>query len=53
MKWAGSFVVRSHLEVKFQSDLEVSWLGINPAGAKVLEMEAVYVNIEKYGFVGW
>ena len=33
------------LYVKFQPGLEVSWLGINLAGAKFLEMVAVYVNI--------
>ena len=27
----------------------MSWLGINSAGAKFLEMVAVYVNINKYG----
>ena len=41
------------LYVKFQYGLEVSWLGINPTGAKFLEMVAVYVNINKYGYVGW
>ena len=33
------------LYVKFQPGLEVSWLGINLAGAKFLEMVTVYVNI--------
>ena len=32
------------LYVKFQCGLEVSWLGINPAGAKFLEIVEVYVN---------
>ena len=29
----------------------MNWLGINPAGAKLLEMIAVYVNMNKYGYV--
>ena len=46
-----SFVAWSEtlLYVKFQP-LEVSWLGINPAGAKFLEMIAVYLNCNKYGY---
>ena len=32
---------------------EISWLGIFRAGAKFLEVVAVYVNINKYGYVGW
>ena len=49
-----SFVARSEtlLYVKFQPGLEVSWLGINPAGAKFLEMVPVYVNINKNGYIG-
>ena len=47
-----SFVAQS-LYVKFQPNLEVTWLGINPAGANFLEMVAVYVNINKYVYVGW
>ena len=31
--------------------MEVSWPKINPAGATYLEMVAVYVNINKYGYV--
>ena len=57
MSWLvfSSFMARSDtlLYVKFQYGLEVSWLGINPTGAKFLEMVAVYVNINKYGYVGW
>lgn len=46
-----SFVARSEtlLYVKLQPGLETP----NPAGAKFLEMVAAYVNINKYGFVGW
>ena len=55
MSWRAfsSCVARSEtlLYVKFQSSLEVSWLGINPAGAKFLEMVAVYININKYGYL--
>ena len=38
--------------MKFQPGLEVSWLGINSAGAKVLVTAAVNVN-NKYGYFGW
>ena len=57
MRWLAfsSFVARSEtlLYVKFQPCLEVSWLGINSAGAKFLEMVALYVNTNNYGYVGW
>ena len=39
------------LNVKFQPSLEVRLLGINPTGAKFVEMVAVYVNINKYRYV--
>ena len=35
---------KSLLYVKFRPALEVSWLGIKPAGPKSLEMVAVYVG---------
>ena len=38
--------------MKFQPGLEVSWLGFNSAGAKVLVTAAVNVN-NKYGYFGW
>ena len=49
----GSFVARSEalLYVRFQPGLEESWLGIKMADAKSLKMVAVYVNINKYGYV--
>ena len=56
MSWVtfSSFVALSEmLYVKFSASLEVSWLGINPAGAKYFKMVAVYINSNKYGFVGW
>lgn len=40
------------LYVKFEPSLEVNWSGINPEGAKFLEMVAVYVNINKYENIG-
>ena len=55
MRWLvfGSFVARSEalLYVRFQPGLEVSWFSIKPADAKSLKMVAVYVNINKYGYV--
>ena len=33
------------LYVKFQLGIEVSWIEVNPAGAKFLEIVAVYVSI--------
>ena len=41
------------LYVKFKPGLEVSLLVINLAGGKVLETVAIYVNIDKYWYVGW
>ena len=55
MSWVtfSSFVALSEmLYVKFSASLEVSWLGINPAGTKYFKMVAVYINSNKYGFVG-
>ena len=47
--WAQS---ETSLYVKFYPSLGGNWLGINPTGATFLEMVAVYVNINKYGYVG-
>lgn len=36
------------LYFKFQSGLEVGWLGINPAGVRFVEIVAVYVEDKTY-----
>ena len=39
------------LYVKLQLGIEVSWIKVNPAGAKFQEIVAVYVSINKSGYV--
>ena len=41
------------LYVKFQPGIEVNWLEVNLAGAKFLEIVAVHVTINNYGYVVW
>ena len=55
MRWAGSLSaslchgLKCYYKRNFKPGLEVSWLGINPAEAKISEMVTVSVIVNKYG----